>query len=145
MTDYYAATAIEHGEEDGSVTRIEQDEKVTGLSEEVMQNLWDAGSLYVKDTEGEGDDKKEVQVTANTGDVPGQPTPPSMQGEDAELPKAPVEGGDPNRPGAEVPQDSTTVSKSKTSVESGTPGAATTTSPSSKSSTGTKGSSQSGS
>lgn len=75
-TTYYAATAIEHGKKadaDGNVevVRFEQDEKVTGLDEKTMRQLWENGALYKK--EGSGDDA--VQVTSSTGDVPGQPTP----------------------------------------------------------------------
>ena len=79
--EFYAANRIEYGEADETgnqveVTVFEQDEKVTGLDEETMKQLWDSGSLYKKES---NDDGEEDHVTANTGDVPSQPTPKSEQ------------------------------------------------------------------
>jgi len=114
MAKYYAGTDIKYGKvaDGGDLEEVtfKQHDEVTGLPESTMKELWDAGSLYVKDTQGDGDDKQEVQVTSSTGDVPGQPTPPQMQGENAESPKAPAGQDDPNRPGAQ-----TTATPAKTS------------------------------
>lgn len=75
MTTYYAQTRIEHGAvEDGNntVTTFEPDEKVTGLDEKTMKQLWDAGALYTK----EGEDKEKTSAGERQADTPPGQQPP---------------------------------------------------------------------